>query len=64
MIKIALVEVQEDCLDVFGESKDVNIDYYWYPEDLTWKELIQEIEDLKEFYDLVIMPEGYYRERK
>lgn len=36
----------------------IDIDIYWYPVEITSQELAQEIEDLKEFYDLIIYPGG------
>lgn len=35
----------------------IDIDIYWYSLETTPQELAQEVEDLKEFYDIVIVPE-------
>lgn len=56
MIKIALVEYGNLHLHALeGKNpKDIDIDIYWYPGDMTEEEISGELDDLQEFYDLVV----------
>lgn len=59
MNKIALVEVgdqaKENYLFIKGEPPEEkeSADIYWYEDDISIEEIQQELEDLKENYDIV-----------
>ena len=51
--KIAIIEIGES-----SHYRIPDIDYYYYPEDITEWELVEEIKSLKEFYDELVWPIG------
>lgn len=48
--------------EIWNKSNN-KIDIYYYGDDISDIELRQEIEDLKEFYDIVIAPKRNYKRR-
>lgn len=63
MIRIAFVELGNLRFQALqGKNpKEVDIDIYWYPDDITEAEISQELDDLQEFYDLVITCSDYLK---
>lgn len=62
MINIAVCDSDAVEHEIAQKGNKCKIDIYYYGNDVSEKELRQEIEDLKEFYDVIITPKRSVKE--